>query len=86
MVNAIVEHKWEEKDEEKIFNIVGSLVEMNKEKKFPEGFKLKSINVIGNERRAICNWDAPKVSDLQELVKSLSPPSDFKVFEAMKIL
>lgn len=86
MVNAIVEHVWKESDQEKVFNVVGSLVEMSKSGKIPEGFKLKSIDVIGAERRAICNWDAPSLPALEGLVKQLSPPTSFKVLEALKIL
>ncbi len=86
MVNAIVEHKWEEASQEKVFNVVGNIVEMSKSGKLPEGFKLKSINVIGSQRRAICNWDAPSIADLEGLVKQVNPPTEFKVYEAMKIL
>ncbi|MCL5438346.1 MAG: hypothetical protein M1148_04020 [Candidatus Thermoplasmatota archaeon] len=86
MVNAIVEHRWKPEDEEKVFSVVGSIIEMSKSGKLPEGFKLGSVNVIGEERRAICNWEAPGVSELEGLVREVSPPTEFRVFEAKRIL
>ncbi len=86
LVNAIVEHEWKEEDQEKVFNVVGKIVEMSRSGKLPEGFKLKSINVIGDQRRAICNWDAPSITALRELVDSVNPPTDRRITEAMRIL
>lgn len=86
MVNAIVEHEWKDGEQEKVFNFIGNIVEMEKSARLPGGFRLRSINVLGNEKRAICNWDAPGVEELVNLVKRLDPSGTFKVSEAMRII
>ncbi len=86
MVNLIVEHRWKEKNQEAAFKVVGSIVEMAKNGKLPQGFSLKSINVIGSERMAICNWVAPSLNDLKGLVEQVNPPTKYEIFEAQKLL
>ncbi|MCL4331180.1 MAG: hypothetical protein M1304_02780 [Candidatus Thermoplasmatota archaeon] len=86
MVNLIVEHRWKEKNQEAAFKVVGSIVEMAKNGKLPQGFSLKSINVIGSERMAICNWEAPSLNDLKGLVEQVNPPTKYEIFEAQKLL
>ncbi|MEM0157520.1 MAG: hypothetical protein QXN26_05605 [Thermoplasmataceae archaeon] len=86
MVNLIVEHRWKEKNQEAAFKVVGSIVDMAKNGKLPQGFSLKSINVIGSERMAICNWEAPSLSDLKGLVAQVNPPTKYEIFEAQKLL
>ena len=86
MVNLIVEHRWKEKNQEAAFKVVGSIVEMAKNGKLPQGFSLKSINVIGSERMAICNWEAPTLNDLKVLVEQVNPPTKYEIFEAQKLL
>lgn len=85
MVNAIVEHKWKESDQENVFNAIGKIVEMARMNKLPEGFKLKSINIIGNQRRALCSWDAPSMDALKGLVSQINPPTSHEVLEAMSV-
>ncbi len=86
MVNLIVEHRWKEKNQEAAFKVVGSIVDMAKNGKLPQGFSLKSINVIGSERMAICNWEAPGLNDLKGLVAQVNPPTKYEIFEAQKLL
>ena len=86
MVNLIVEHRWKEKNQEAAFKVVGSIVDMAKNGKLPQGFSLKSINVIGSERMAICNWEAPSLNDLKGLVEQVNPPTKYEIFEAQKLL
>ena len=86
MVNLIVEHRWKEKNQESAFKVVGSIVDMAKNGKLPQGFSLKSINVIGSERMAICNWEAPSLNDLKGLVAQVNPPTKYEIFEAQKLL
>ena len=86
LVNLIVEHRWKEKNQEEAFKVVGSIVDMAKNGKLPQGFSLKSINVIGSERMAICNWEAPSLADLKGLVAKVNPPTKYEVFEAQKLL
>lgn len=85
MVNAIVEHKWNESDQTKVFEVVGNIVDMAKSGKLPSGFKLNYVNVVASERRAICGWDAPSAEGLRKLVDQVNPPTTHVVNEAMKI-
>ncbi|MCL4343291.1 MAG: hypothetical protein M1267_05535 [Candidatus Thermoplasmatota archaeon] len=85
MVNAIVEHEWKERDQEKVLNVVNSIVDMAKNGKLPSGFELNSINVISNERRAICSWSCPSVDQLNGLLSKVNPPTKHSVRQATKI-
>ncbi|QRF75189.1 hypothetical protein Thermo_00683 [Thermoplasmatales archaeon] len=85
MANIIVEHRWKEHNKAEAFKVVGSIVDMAKNGKLPAGFTLKSINVIGQEDRAVCNWEAPSVGDMQNLLKSVNPPTKHEVYAADKI-
>ncbi|MEM0159007.1 MAG: hypothetical protein QXV22_05405 [Thermoplasmataceae archaeon] len=85
MANIIVEHRWKEKNKDEAFKVVGSIVDMAKNGKLPSGFSLKSINVIGSENRAVCNWDAPSVNDMKDLLAKVNPPTKHEVYEAMKV-
>ncbi len=85
MVNAIVEHEWKERDQEKVFSVVGSIVDMQKGGKLPSGFSLKSVNVINGERRAVCNWECPSVGELKGLLDKVNPPTKNRILETKKI-
>lgn len=85
MTNIIVEHRWREHNKDEAFKVVGSIVDMAKNSKLPAGFTLQSINVIGEENRAVCNWEAPSANDMKELLKKVNPPTKHEVFEAQKI-
>ncbi len=85
MTNLIVEHEWKEKNKEEAFKVVGSIVEMAKNSKLPAGFKLQSIQVLGSENKAICNWEAPSKNDMIGLLKQVNPPTKHTVFEAQKL-
>lgn len=85
MVNLIVEHVWKDKNKDEAFKVVGSIVEMEKDGKLPEGFKLLTVQVIGAENKAICNWEAPSRNDLLSLVKKVNPPTKYSVYDAQKI-
>ena len=55
MVNLIIEHEWKEKHKDEAFKVVGSIIDMEKNKKLPEGFKLISVQVLANMDRAIAS-------------------------------
>ncbi|MGC8645203.1 MAG: hypothetical protein ACP5UO_02900 [Thermoplasmata archaeon] len=86
MANLIVEHSWRKEDTDKVLKTVGGIVEMAKASKLPQGFSLKSINALPNENRAICNWEAPSKSALEDLLSSVNPPTDHKVYESVRLL
>ncbi|MCL4437908.1 MAG: hypothetical protein AAE983_05850 [Thermoplasmataceae archaeon] len=86
MVNVIVEHRWKERDQEQVMKVVGGIVQMSKDGKLPAGFSLKSINVIGEERMAVCNWDAPSVKDMKGLLDQVNPPTKHEVHEATRVV
>ena len=86
MVNAIVEHEWREKDQEKVLSVVGSIVDMAKNGKLPKGFELNAISVIGEERRAICSWVCPSVDQLRGLLSQVNPPTKHTVKQVNRIL
>ena len=65
--------------------MVGGIVEMAKNGKLPEGFQLKEINVFAGEPKAICNWEAPGVREMSELLSKVNPPTKNSVFEVQKI-
>lgn len=85
MVNLLVEHEWKEKNKDEVFKVVGNIIDMQKNNKLPEGYKLLSVQVIGSENRAVCNWEAPGKNELLSLVKQVNPPTKFAVHEAQKI-
>ncbi|MFG1518920.1 MAG: hypothetical protein AAE977_00385 [Thermoplasmataceae archaeon] len=85
MVNLLVEHRWKDKNKDEAFKVVGSIIEMQKNSKMPEGFKLLSVQVVGSENMAICNYEAPSKEALESLVKKVNPPTKYQVFEAQKI-
>jgi hypothetical protein len=86
MATVIVEHEWNAKDGEKVFKIVGSIVEMSKTGKLPKGFSLKSVDVIAGSPRAICRWEAPSAEALSGLLGQVNPPTTHRVVETQKVL
>ena len=85
MVSLIIEHEWKEKHKDEAFKVVGSIIDMEKNRKLPEGFKLISVQILANKDRAICNWEAPSRDALLSLVKQVNPPTKYEVYEAQKI-
>ena len=85
MANLIIEHEWKEKNKDAAFKVVGSIIDMQKNSKLPAGFKLISVQVLGDKNRAICNWEAPSRDALLSLVKQVNPPTKYEVYEAQKI-
>ncbi len=85
MVYIIVEHRWKEKNQDAAFKVVGSIIDMAKNGTLPAGFSLKSVNVVGSERMAICNWEAPSLSDFKGLIEKVNPPTKYEVFESQKL-
>ncbi|KAA8922678.1 hypothetical protein [Thermoplasma sp.] len=86
MVSLIVEHRWKEKNQDEAFKVVGSIIDMQKNGKLPAGFTLKSVNVIGNERMAICEWEAPSLEDFRSLMEKVNPPTKHEIFATQKLL
>ncbi len=85
MTNVIVEHRWKPKEKDEVIKVVGGIVDMAKNGKLPEGFKLNSIQLIGSEDMAICNWEAPSSTAMHDLLNKVNPPTKHKVYEADKI-
>ncbi len=79
MVEAIVEHEWKSEDGESVMKVVGGIIEMQKGGKLPQGFSLKGIQVLNGVNKAICNWEAPSVSALSELIGKVNPPTTHRV-------
>lgn len=86
MANIMIEHEWNKEDGEAVFKVVGSVVELSGNGKLPEGFSLKSVEVLKGESRAICRWEAPDVSAISELLKTVNPPTRHKISEVQKVL
>lgn len=86
MANVVVEHVWNEQDTENLFKVVGSIVEMQKNGTLPQGFVLKSIDVLKGENRAICRWEAPGSSAMSDLLARVNPPSRHNAYETQKVL
>lgn len=85
MTNLVVEHRWKAKEKDEVVKVVGGIVDMAKNGKLPEGFKLNSIQLVGSEDMAICNWEAPSKDAMIGLLDKVNPPTKHKVFEADKI-
>lgn len=85
-VNLIVEHRWDDGNAENVFKTVGDIVGMQKNSKLPEGFTLRSVSLIKGENRAICSWEAPGMSEFEELIKGVNPPTSHSVKEVENIL
>ncbi|CAC11311.1 hypothetical protein [Thermoplasma acidophilum] len=86
MVSLIVEHRWKGKNQDEAFKVVGSIIDMQKNGKLPAGFTLKSVNVIGDERMAICEWEAPSLEDFKSLMEKVNPPTKHEIFATQKLL
>ncbi|MHB1439550.1 MAG: hypothetical protein ACYCSO_02300 [Cuniculiplasma sp.] len=86
MTNVIVEHRWKTHNAEEVKKVVGNLVQMSRDKTLPPGFELKSVNILGSEPRAICNWDAPSVRDMKDFIEKINPPTKNEVSEAQRIV
>lgn len=86
MATIIVEHEWKNEDGEKVFKVVGSIVNMSKEGKLPEGFSLKSVDAMSGFPKAVCRWEAPSAEALSQLISQVNPPTTHKVTETMKVL
>lgn len=84
--NIIVEHTWTDENSEKVFKVVSDIVGMQNSGSLPNGFRLKSVNVVKGENKAICNWESPGISELQGLLEQVNPPTSHKVYQADCIL
>jgi hypothetical protein len=85
MTNVVVEHRWKAENQAEAFKVVGSIVDMAKKGALPAGFSLKAINVLAGENRAICNWEAPSASAMNDLLSKVNPPTEHRVIEAQRI-
>ncbi len=84
MVELIVEHAWKNKNSEKVMKVVGDIIGMQKSRTLPEGFTLKSVLVLKDQNKAICNWEAPDATSLKNLLGKVNPPTDHSVTEAVR--
>ena len=57
MSGDLSDYKFERviSDSVEAFKVVGSIIDMEKNKKLPEGFKLISVQVLANKDRAIAS-------------------------------
>lgn len=86
MSDVIVEHEWKSEDAEKVFKVVGEIVEMSKGGKLPAGFNLKSVDVKAGQNKAVCRWEAPSKDALAELIAKVDPPTTHTLSETQKVL
>ncbi len=86
MTELVVEHEWKNKNSDSVMKTVGDIIGMQKSGSLPEGFNLKSVIVLNGENRAICNWEAPGLNALKELLGKVNPPTKNRVFEISRAL
>lgn len=86
MAKMIVEHKWSQENSEEVFKVVGSIVEMSKDGQLPDGYRVKSIDLLDGQNRAICTWEAPSREALSGLIEKVNPPTSHSISEAKQIL
>ncbi|MHB1439549.1 MAG: hypothetical protein ACYCSO_02295 [Cuniculiplasma sp.] len=84
MANIIVEHRWKNHANEEVKKTIAGIIQMANDGKLPEGFQLKSINVLDSELKAICNWEAPSINSMKEFLEKLNPPTKHEIMEAQK--
>lgn len=85
MTDVMVEHVWKKEDAEEVIMVVGNIVEMSKKGKLPQGFNLKSVDVLAGESKAICRWEAPSSAALASLIEKVDPPTTHKVTDTQKV-
>ncbi len=85
MTELIIEHEWKSSDGDKVMQVVGGIIEMQKKGSLPAGFTLRSVQLLKGKNRAICNWEAPSASELSDLLGKVNPPTVHTVSEASKI-
>lgn len=85
MAEFIIEHEWSPENTERVVQTVNGIVEMAKSSKLPAGFQLKGINVVADQTRAFCTWDAPSKRAISDLVQKVNPPTKWSVFELNKM-
>lgn len=86
MTTVIVEHEWKKGDTDSVFKVVGSIVDMAKGGKLPQGFSLTSIDVIPDTSKAMCRWEAPSAEALSGLISQVNPPTVHRIKETQRIL
>ncbi|MCL4447138.1 MAG: hypothetical protein M0Z77_03020 [Thermoplasmatales archaeon] len=86
MTEVIVEHEWNASDSEKVMKVVGSIIEMQKNGSLPQGFSLKSVQLLKNRNKAICNWEATSAESLAGLIGKVNPPTRHTVTEVSRVL
>jgi len=85
MATLVVEHRWKKKNEKQAFEVVGTIIDMAKNGKLPEGYKLISINVLKDRGTALCNWEAPSAEAMRQLLEKVKPPTKHTVYDSQKI-
>ncbi len=86
MAKVVVEHIWIDEDKEKLFKVVGSIIEMKNNRTLPNSFDLESIELLSGENRAICHWEAPGKDAMINLLSQVNPPSRHNVYETQRLL
>ncbi|MGC8563010.1 MAG: hypothetical protein ACP5UZ_03085 [Thermoplasmata archaeon] len=85
MAELIIEHEWKREDSEKVMNVVGGIIEMQKKGTLPQGFALKGVQLLNGKNKAICNWVAPSATALSDLLGKVNPPTTHTITEISKV-
>ena len=81
MGTYLVQHEWDQDKSNEVKSVVGSIIEKERKNELPRGYDLLGVMLSANEPKATCVWEAPSVSDLQGLLKSVNPPTRHSISE-----
>jgi len=82
MATFLIEHRWDEGRSEEAKSLVSKIVDMAATGKLPRGYRLLNVVLNKEDRCAECLWEAPSRSELENLVKSMNPPTIHTLSEA----
>jgi diketogulonate reductase-like aldo/keto reductase len=86
MVEVYVVHLPSKEKLEKFKETVNKLLEMAKDKKLPEGLKLKKLYFDDKNNIGLCQWEVDDINKLLEAAKQLNVDWDIKIIENPKEL
>jgi len=86
MVEVYVVHLPSQEKLEKFKETVDKLLEMAKNKKLPEGLKLKKLYFDDKNNIGLCQWEVDDVNKLLEAAKQLGVDWNIKIIQNPKEL
>ncbi len=81
MNTYIVQHTWESAKSEQVMPVVSAIIEKAKTGNLPKGFELRGVMLSKSEPKAYCTWGAESKTALEDLLKSVNPPTTHTVSE-----